>query len=535
MKFTKTLAVVSATGLALGLAACSGSDDTATDSSAGESSSGNAIVTAWGSEPQNPLNPQNTNETGGGRIIDSVFAGLVYYDADGKVHNEMAESIEPSEGNKVFTIKIKDGMKFADGTAVDSDSFIDAWNYAVENALLSNYFFEPIEGYNDGGEKLTGLEKVDDLTFKVTLTQPEADFPLRLGYSAFYPLPKVAFEDMDAFGEKPVGNGMYKVSDWQHNKSLKVVPNENYTGVRKVANDGVEFVFYSKPDAAYTALQSGNLDIIDTIPDSALSTFRDELGDRAINQPSAIFQSFTIPEKIEHFNGEEGNLRRQALSMAINRPLICEKIFQDTRTPATDFTSPVIAGHSDSLTGAEVLEYNPDKAKELWAKADAISPWSGEFTIAYNADGGHQGWVDAAANDIKNTLDIDAHGKAYPDFKSLRDEVTNRTITGAFRTGWQADYPALANFLGPLYGTGAGSNDGDYSNEAFDAKLEQGAGASDLDSSIKTYNEAQEILLEDLPAIPLWYSNVTGGYGESVSNVKFGWNSVPLYYMVEKK
>ncbi|AZA13197.1 ABC transporter substrate-binding protein [Corynebacterium choanae] len=530
----KSLIAVSAATLMVSMAACSSDSSTDSASEGSTTAASGDIVTAWGGEPQNPLLPQNTNEASGGRIIDLVFAGLVSYDADGAVHNEMAESIEPSEGNKVYTIKIKDGMKFADGTPVNADSFIDAWNYAVENALLSIYFFEPIEGYTeDGGQKLSGLEKVDDLTFKVTLKQPEADFPLRLGYSAFYPLPKVAFDDMDAFGQNPVGNGMYQVANWEHNKSLTVTPNPEYTGPRSVENNGVEFVFYATPDAAYTALQSGNLDILDAIPDSAMATFTDELGDRAVNQPSAVFQSFTIPDRNEHFAGEEGNLRRQALSMAINRELICDKIFEGTRSPATDFTSPVIDGHSDSLNGADVLEYNPEKAKELWAKADAISQWEGDFTIAYNADGGHQGWVDAVTNDIKNTLGIDAHGQPYPDFKSLRDDVTSRSIKGGFRTGWQADYPSLANFLGPLYGTGAGSNDGDYSNPAFDAKLTEAASA-DPAAAPKLYNEAQEILLVDLPAIPLWYSNVTGGYSDQVSNVKFGWDSKPLYNEVKK-
>ena len=276
-------------------------------------------------------------------------------------------------------------------------------------------------------------------------------------------------------------------------------------------------------------------DSTDAIPDSAFSTFENELGDRAVNQPAAIFQSFTIPESLPHFKGEEGNLRRQALSYAINREEITSTIFGGTRTPATDFTSPVIPGHSDSLAGAEVLTYNPEKAKELWEKADKISPFEGSVKISYNADGGHQAWVDAVANSIRNTLGVEAVGDPYPDFKSLRDEITNRTITSAFRTGWQADYPSLGNFLGPLYATGGGSNDGDYSNPEFDKLLKQAAGAPDPESANVFYNQAQELLLKDLPAIPLWYANVTGGYSENVDNVVFSWKSVPVYDQITKK
>ena len=85
---------------------------------------------------------------------------------------------------------------------------------------------------------------------------------------------------------------------------------------------------------------SGNLDVLDSIPDSAFATFEADLSGRSVNQAAAIFQSFAIPQKLEHFSGEEGNLRRQALSYAIDRDTITETIFSGTRTPAKDFTSP---------------------------------------------------------------------------------------------------------------------------------------------------------------------------------------------------
>ena len=535
MTLKKSLAVTTAAALALSLAACSSDSDSDSNGASGDGASGgDNYVVVNGTEPQNPLVPANTNEVGGGRIVDSIFAGLVYYTVDGSVENDLAESIE-LEGEKTYRVTLKEDQTFTDGTPVTANSFVDAWNYAVANSLLSSYFFEPILGYEEGVESMEGLEVIDDTTFTIELIQPEADFPLRLGYSAFYPLPESAFDDMDACGEPPLGNGPYKLAEWNHQQDALIVPNEDYDGGRAAQNDGVKFVFYPTFDSAYADLLSDNLDVLDAIPDSAFSSYEDELEGRSINQPSAVFQSFTIPESLEHFSGEEGSLRRQALSLAINREEITDTIFEGTRTPATDFASPVIDGHSDSLAGAEVLEYDPERAKELWAEADAIAPWSGEFTISYNADGGHQAWVDAVANSIRNTLEIDALGNPYPDFKSLRDDVTNRTIDGAFRTGWQADYPSLGNFLGPLYGTGAGSNDGDYSNPDFDAKLAEAAGAPDSEQAITSYNEAQEILLQDLPAIPTWYSNAVGGYSNNVDNVEFMWNSQPAYYQITKK
>ncbi len=519
----------------LALAGCASGGSTA---GSGEAKGG--IITANGSEPQNPLIPTNTNEVGGGKILDSIFAGLVYYAADGSAHNDLAESIE-TEDATTYTIKIRKDAKFADGTPVKAENFVKAWNYGADaaNEQLSSYFFEDIEGfsYDESVAELPGLKVVDDTTFTVTLNKAASDFPLRLGYSAFYPLPDVAFDDIEAFGQNPIGNGPYKLASdtaWQHDVQIELVKNDEYNGPREVKNDGLTIIFYASQDAAYADLQGGNLDVLDAVPDSALATFKDDLGDRAVNQPAAIFQSFTVPARLAHFDGEEGKLRRAAISMAIDRAEITDVIFDGTRTPASDFTSPVIDGWSDSLQGAEVLEFNPEKAKELWAQADAISPWSGVFEIAYNADGGHQGWVDAVTNSIKNTLGIDAAGHPYPTFAEARTEITNRTIQTAFRTGWQADYPGLFNFLGPIYATNAGSNDGDYSSPEFDELLQKGSVETDTAKANEYYQQAQEILLQDLPATPLWYSNVTGGYGESVSNVQFGWNSVPLYYEITK-
>ena len=545
---------------ALVLTACSGTPSD-TESSPSTDGTSTGIVTANGNEPQRPLVPSDTNEVGGGKILDLLFAGLVYYDAEGKPLNEVAESIE-TEDQQNYTITLKSGWTFTNGEDVTAKSFVDAWNYGAlsTNGQLSSYFFENIEGFADANycepdagpvdedgkptclpapkaENMSGLVAVDDSTFTVALVQPEADFPLRLGYSAFFPLPEAAFTDIAAFGENPIGNGPYKLAKegaWEHNVGLDLVPNADYAGDRAAQNGGVKFTFYETQDAAYNDLLSDQLDVLDAVPDSAYGTFKEELGDRAVNQPSAVFQSFTIPQNLPGFSGEEGKLRRQAISMAIDRKEITDTIFQGTRTPASDFTSPVIAGWSDSVPGSEVLEFDATKAKALWAEADAIAPFTGKFTIGYNVDGGHQSWVDAVTNQLKNNLGIEAVGNPFAVFADLRKQVTDRTIMGAFRTGWQADYPSLFNFLGPIYATGAGSNDGDYSNPEFDALLKEGSAATSVDDANKIFQQAQEILFEDLPATPLWYSNVTGGSATTVENVVFGWNSVPLYYEVTK-
>jgi oligopeptide transport system substrate-binding protein len=116
------VAIALAAAGALTLSGCAGGGSTAPASGGGDTS---AVITTNGSEPQNPLIPTNTNETGGGKILDAMFAGLVYYDEKGAPHNDVADSIK-TDDNTTYTIKIKSGQKFTNGEPVTSNSFVDA-------------------------------------------------------------------------------------------------------------------------------------------------------------------------------------------------------------------------------------------------------------------------------------------------------------------------------------------------------------------------------------------------------------------------
>lgn len=522
----------------LTLAACGGDDGD------GGSAGSDSVITAYGTEPQKPLITTDTNEVGGGNIIDLLYAGLVSYDPEGKPANEVAESIE-SEDDKVWTIKLKD-WKFTDGTPVTADSFVKAWTYAADpaNAQLQAYFMYPFAGTTDdgtlveGAKTLEGAKALDEKTIEVTLKEAEPEFPLRLGYSAYYPLPEAAFGSdgkiTKEFGEKPIGNGPYTLESWDHEVEAKLAPNKDYKGERESKNGGVTFKFYTDPEAAYSDLQAGNLDVMEAVPPSALSSFESDDSIQAFTGNGANFASITIPERLEHWAGEEGKLRRAAISKAINREEITEKIFEGSRVPAEDFATSLFPGYTKDIPGNEVLDFDAAEAKKLWAEADAIKKFSGSFTVAYNGDGpGNKEWVEALVNQVRNNLGIEAKPKAYATFKELRELVTNREIKTAFRTGWQADYPSIYNYLGPLYGTGAGSNDGDYSNPEVDKLLKE-ALSSKGDEQAKKLASVQEILFKDLPAIPLWNQRVAGAAADGVDGVVFSWQGKPEYQLVSK-
>ena len=542
----KALAFAAAAcALGMLLSGCGASNDAASD--------GGNIITAYNSEPQNPLIPGNTNETGGGKPIDLLFSRLISFDAKGNASNEVAESIEANADATQYTIKLKKGWKFTDGTPVTAESFTKAWSYTAnaKNAQKCASFFSTIKGYDKlqdadnlkGDEQLEGLTVVNDNEFTVDLNQSDSVFAIKVGFSGFAPLPDSFYKVPKAFGEKPVGNGPYKFQSWDHDNEIVLVKNPDYKGNRTPKNDGVTFKVYTKDEAAYADIQSGSLDVMESVPASATKTFETDSTVQAYNKAGSVIQQFTIPSGLKHFEAgtEEGTLRRQAISMAINRNNICEKVLNGTGTPASDFTSPLTPGYSDSLKGSDNLKYNASKAKELWEKANAISPWTSDdkLTFAYNADGGHETIYTAVVNSINNTLGSEvAATNPYPTFNDYRTAVSDRKVQGAFRSGWQPDYPSAENYLVQNFSSSAadgnGSNDGDYKNSKFDDLCNQAAAAQTTDEANKLYQQAQEVLLNDLPAVPLYYANAYGVASTNVSNFEMNWQNLPVYENMTK-
>ncbi|GAB3125993.1 ABC transporter substrate-binding protein [Streptomyces calidiresistens] len=531
--------LIGAAVLALALAACGGGDDGGT--AAGEN--GGLVRASWG-EPQNELEPANTNEVQGGKVLDMTFRGLKRYNPEtAEAEDAVAESIE-TDDQQTFTITLREGWTFHDGTPVTADSFVNAWNYGanIENAQIGSYFFEFIRGYEDvhpteegeepTAETMSGLEVIDDRTFTVTLNEPFSLWPETLGYSAYAPLPDAFFEDREAWLRQPIGNGPYRIDTYNPGQGMTLLPFEEYAGDDGARNDGVELIVYTDNSTAYTDLQAGNLDVIDDIPAAQLRNAEQDLDGRYINEPAGIIQTVSFPLYAEAWQGGDAATIRRGLSMAINREEITERIFQGTRTPATDFTSPVLGeegGYDEDLCG-EVCEYDPERARELIEEAGGLP--GGTVTLSSNVDAGsHRQWMDAACNSINNALgDTGACTVTpVPTFADYRNRITGREMTGMFRTGWQMDYPLIQNFLQPIFYSTGSSNDSGYDNPDFDELVDRANRADDEEEAVDLFREAEELLVEDLPAIPLWYQNGIAGYSERVDNVTLNPFSVPVY------
>ncbi|WP_225827285.1 peptide ABC transporter substrate-binding protein [Streptomyces naphthomycinicus] len=507
----------------------------------GGGNGGAVLSSSWG-DPQNPLEPANTNEVQGGKVLDMIFRGLKKYDPrTGRAQDWLARSIVTRD-SRHFTVRIKDGWTFSDGERITARSFVDAWNYgaSLRNNQKNAYFFGYIDGYDqvhpDSGtqraDTLSGLKVLDDRTFTVTLNQKFSGFPDTLGYVAFAPLPRVFFTDHAAWVRKPVGNGPYAIASYTKGAQMYLRKWDGYPGPDSARNDGVTLLVYTDSNTAYTDLLAGNLDLVDDIPAAQLKNVGGDLGGRYINSPAGIIQTIAFPYYDKAWNRPGAEKVRTGLSMAINRRQITDTIFRKTRTPATDWTSPVLGadgGFKPGLCGA-ACDYDPARAKKLIEDGGGIP--GGRLRITYNADSGsHKEWIDAVCNSINNALGNDKAcvGNPVGTFADFRNRIGQHKMTGPFRAGWQMDYPLIQNFLQPLYYTGASSNDGKWSNGDFDRLVDRANAETRPATSVAVFQQAEKVVRDNMAAIPLWYQNGSAGYSDRLSDVALNPFSVPVY------
>lgn len=485
---------------------------------------------AFITEPEHPLVPQNTTENQGARILFALFTPLVQFNDDTAAveYTGVAQSVT-SPDNVNWTIKLKPGWTFHNGEPVTASSFVDAWNYAAlsTHAYGGSSFYSNIVGYQDlqgidsappAATAMSGLHVVDDLTFTVRLNGPFAVFPLTLGYAAFYPLPKAFYRDPDAYGRRPIGNGPFKADeDWQRGIGITLSRYDGYIGPDKAKAKGMQFRVYTEVQTAYTDMQAGILDVQLDIPGDEFETARVEFGDAFVQRPRPDITSLGFPMYDKRYSDVRV---RQAISMAIDREAIVKIIFSGTRDVATSFGSSVISGYRKGACG-KLCELHVDEANKLLDAAgfDRTQP----IDLWFNSGAGNDTWVEAVGNQLERNLGLTFRLRSLP-FSQYLPLQDTKGMTGPFRSAWTMDYPSIYNFLYSLYGTDSlpprGSNYVFYSNPAFDELLRQGNQEPTIEAATIKYQKAEDLLFKDLPATPLFYGLDQAVHSKRVSNVK---------------
>jgi oligopeptide transport system substrate-binding protein len=527
MRVRKPLRVTAAAAaLVLGLAACGGGGGGNGD---GEGQNGGEAAEPTGqpggtysatlTEPSYLAPASNCYESECSAVLKLLNDPLVSVDFEtGElVFDGMAESIEANEEQTVWTIKLKDGLTFHNGEPVNSDAFIRAWNYSSnpKNAQATAGFMSHIEGAGKGKE-MSGLKKVDDTTFEVTLDGPFSQFGAMMSYApAFAPIAEECLNDIDACNQSPIGTGPYQMDGkWNHDQGITVTKWPDYQGEQPAQADTVEFKMFTTPTAEFRDLQNGGVDVIRPLAPEVYLEAKGALGDRLLEEPSASLTYLGFPTDQKPFDNKQ---LRQAISMSIDRQLIVDQVLNGLGKPATDIPTPPIPGHRDDA--CEYCQYDPEQAKQLLEES-GVDPAGTTLTYYFNADAGHDQWVEAAARQVQENLGFDYKLKST-EWAQYLELLDGQKFTGPFRLGWSLDYPSPENYLRPLVGTGGDSNYTGYSNPEFDAMLKKADQAGSIEESIELYQQAGDIALEDMPILPMWSGVAAIAYSEDVADVRY--------------
>lgn len=497
------------------------------DAAAGGGQGGS--FTIRGCEPQF-LSITDTRDVCGGAVLRQLFSPLVDTDPQtGEPVLFVAESIE-SEDSTNWTITIGDQWTFHDGTPVTAQSYVDAWNAVAKPEAGNSFFFQRFEGFDavqDGSaDTLTGAEAIDDTTIQVTLTEPFEPFVAQLSDTSFYPLPQAYFDDPEAFENAPIGNGRYMMDgEWERDVQIALTRYEDWPGENPGNADQITYVIYADNATAYLDVLAGNLDVLDQVPPENIGNLENDFGENVVDTTTSTFTYLGFPMQDPRF-GDNLELR-QALNLAVDRQAIIDTIFDGTLTAANAIIPPTLSAHRTDA--CEFCNYDPERAQELFEQAGG---WEGPMTLYFNSGAGHEEWVEAVSNQWRETLGIEEFEFESLEFAQYLDILDADEHTGPFRLGWVTIYASPQYTMEDLYASTGGSNNFNYANPEFDEAL-AAANSTSVDESDAAYQAAEDILLQDLPLIPMWFGRQFSVYNDTVSNIVVGADTYVRAELVE--
>lgn len=518
---------------------------------ASPSSSATSVVTTSVPEPTT-LVPLDARDPGSLAIVRALFTGLVTWDADSvEAVPAVAQSIESIDGGTTWQVVLQDGWAFHDGSPVTARSFVDAWNHGAHgpNERQHREAFADIRGFAalqcgstdaterdvqagdaavvgepvrnceeapPSAEELSGLEVVSDTEFTVTLREATPSWPQRLAAPAFAPLPPVFFEDPAGFAREPIGNGPFRLSQ-RTDGAILTTAVEEHPGEPAPQVEGIDFRVHADRDAALTALFEGEVDVMTDIPPERWPETQSQVAHSEAT-PSSRVHYLAFPLYDDRYADPD---LRAALSMAVDRELITETLFDGLRAPANNVVAPVVPGYEETVCPA--WGFDPEAARERFDEAGGLE---GTITVWLNEDGGHRPWLEAVVRQWSQHLGIDASEVRFEErpYQEYLQVASDEGMTGPFRLGWDMTYPHPQDYLQPLLDSRArapeGANDAGYASDEFDEALDRAGSTTQLDDAVDAYQDAATIACEDVPLMPVFYGTHTVAWNATVSGVR---------------
>ncbi|KKM11926.1 ABC transporter substrate-binding protein [Clostridiales bacterium PH28_bin88] len=462
-------------------------------------------------------------------VLGALLEGLTRYDVNHEIKkgSGMAEDWTISPDGLKYVFKLRKNAKWTNGEPVTAHDFEYAWKKLLAKDTASEYAYQLFylkngEKYNAGEAKAeeVGVKAVDDYTLEVELEAPTPYFIGLTAFTSLYPVNKKvdqANPDWHTKAETFVGNGPFKLVAWEHQQKLEMVKNPDYWDAATVKLDKVIMTMVESYDTELTMFQNNELDIGENPPLQEVKRLIADGTATVLPDPSTYYYIFNTQKK------PFDDVRvRKAFTYAIDRKSIVENVTQAGQKPALAF---VPFGFPDATPGADYREVGGDyfkdndveTAKQLLADAGYPNGKGlPEIEILYNTSEGHKKIAEAIAQMWTTNLGakVKLTNQEWGVYLDSRDQGNFMVA----RAGWGPDYADAMTFM-DMHVTGGGNNDSFWGNKEYDRLIKIAKENADPAVRIKAMHDAEKIMMDELPVIPIYFYVNVNLYKPSVKNV----------------
>ncbi|UFT98920.1 peptide ABC transporter substrate-binding protein [Radiobacillus kanasensis] len=459
------------------------------------------------------------------QALNNLMEGLTRLGKDHQPQPAVAESWDISDDGKVYTFHLREDAKWSNGDPVTAEDFVFAWKQMLNPetgspAAFLGYFIEGGEAFNagEGSADDVGVEAVDEKTFKVTLSSPTGFFLNIISNPAFFPINKaVAEENPEWFAEADtfVGNGPFKLESWTHDTEMVMVKNDQYWDAETVKLDKVHWAMVNDSNTEYQMYESGELDTSAVPAELAEELLK---GDDVIieDQSGTYFYRFNVnKEPFQNVN------IRKAFAMAIDQKQIVEYVTKNGEKPAYGFVAPGFtdpSGQDFREANGKLVEFNPEKAKELLAKGMEEEGYDElpAVTLTYNTSDSHKAIAETMQQMFKQNLGVDVElaNAEWNVFLQDQKDLKHQLSRSSFLHDYADPINALESFV-----TGSTMNRTGWSNAEFDELIEKAKSETDEAKRWEYMYEAEKVLFEEMPIFPIHYYNQVVLQKDNVSGI----------------
>ncbi|MBP3041125.1 peptide ABC transporter substrate-binding protein [Bacillaceae bacterium Marseille-Q3522] len=522
MKRKFSIAVIMLLVFSIFLTACGNNDN------AGEGGTARTELNYNISTEPPSLHPGLASDTTSSSVLLQTFEGLTRINQDGKPEEAMAEDIQVSDDQKVYTFTLRDAS-WSNGDPVTAQDFEYAWKWALDPANKSDYAYQLYyvagaedANLNGGSMDNVGVKAIDDKTLEVTLVNPTPFFLELTAFYTYFPVnSKIAEANPDwanDAGENYTSNGPFKMVTWEHNSEIVLEKNEGYWDAEAVKLEKINMAMINDSNTELSSFENGELDWAGkpngTLPIDAMQALKDE--GRLHVEPYAGIYKYKFNTTAEPFNNE--NIRK-AFAYAIDRQNIIDNITQGEELPAMALVPPTMFPENeegyfkdnDVETAKELLQQGLEELG--YSDVSELPP----ITLSYNTDDTHAAIAQAIQDMWRTNLGVEV-SLENSEWQVYLDQLSNLDYQVA-RLGWAGDFNDAINFLELYRDANGGNNDTGWENPEFKELLQQSATESDPEARQQLLKDAEAIFMDEMPAAPIYFNTNTWVQNESLKGV----------------